>query len=89
VDSGVVIDEKEENSRREFEEQKRLEEATRWVRIEEKIRDGIEVDKYMDLLDEWQGGCVICKAKRRQGDRGHYWRECSCEESEIRISKGF
>jgi len=82
-DSGVVIDEKEEGLRREFEEQKRLEEATRWARIEEKIQNGIEVDKYIDTLDEWQGNCVICKAKGTQGDIGHDWRECSYERSEI------
>jgi len=94
-DSGVVVEEREEDLRgeeevlrREFEEQKRLEEARRWVRIEEKIRDGIEVEKYVELLDAWQGVCVICKAKERPGDRGHHWRECDCRESERRFFEG-
>lgn len=80
---------KEKSFEREFEEQERLEEATRWERIEERIRDGIGVDRYVDIVNEWRGGSVIYKAKTCRGFEDTFRGSVVTKRARSGVYKGF
>lgn len=68
-DSGIGLREEEEEDeeekiiREEFEDGRRAEDMIRWKRIEEKVEAGVKVEGLVEVLDRWQGRCVVYKAK--------------------------
>ena len=83
--SGEILQDKEEEERRfweEFEEGRRIEDTIRWKRIAEKIEEGVEVEGLIRVLDKWHGQCMICKAKGGTIPEGHRWEECRYAEKE-------